>query len=102
MRLEILDVSEWVGTYLYDIPEGMIFGPRHSFSSNIVNQALSNFSYNAIDGVGMLNKCSLHPADVNDALQAAVSAANEEEMISQFKEACKLIFDKYWHLLNPC
>lgn len=95
LRIEILDTSEWITTYLYDIPEGMIFGPRHSFSSNIVNQALSNFSYNAIGGVGMLNKCSLHPADVNDALQASISATSEDEMIAKFKEACKLIIDKY-------
>ena len=95
MRIEILDVAEWVGTYLYDIPEGMILGARHSFSSNIVNQVLSNFSYNAIGGVGMLNKCSLHPADLNDALQNAVSARNEDEMLTNFKEACKLLFDHY-------
>jgi peptide/nickel transport system substrate-binding protein/glutathione transport system substrate-binding protein len=95
MRIEILDVAEWVGTYLYDIPEGMIFGPRHSFSSNIVNQVLSNFSYNAINGVGMLNKCMLHPADLNDALQKAVAASNEDEMLANFKDACKLLFDEY-------
>jgi len=95
LRIEILDVAEWVSTYMYDIPEGMIFGPRHSFSSNIVNQALSNFSFNAIGGVGMLNKCMLHPADVNDALQKAVSSDNDSDMLSNFKNACKLIFDEY-------
>ena len=93
-QLEYQDVSIWSSKTIYSIEDGMVF-VSHGFGTNIINQAVSNFSQRAVDGVGMLKDSALHPDDVNEALMNALSAKDEETMYEEFNEAQRLIFDEY-------
>ena len=94
VNLEYQDVSIWSSKTVYSIEEGMVM-VSHGFGTNIVNQAVSNFSQEAVKGVGMLKDCKLHPDDVNEALMNALSAKDTQTMIDEFNEAQRLIFDTY-------
>lgn len=93
-NLEYQDVSIWSSKTIYSIEDGMVF-VSHGFGTNIVNQAVSNFSQRAVDGVGMLKDSALHPDDVNEALLNALSAKDDATMYDEFNEAQRLIFNKY-------
>jgi peptide/nickel transport system substrate-binding protein len=92
--LEYQDVSIWSSKTIYSIEEGMVM-VCHGFGTNIVNQAVANFSKQAVNGVGMLKDCALHPDDVDAALMSALSAKDNASMIANFATAQQLIFDKY-------
>ncbi len=85
------DVSVWASQTIYGIDDGMILC-AHGFGSNIVNQGVSNFSKQAVDGVGMLKESKIHPDDVDEALMKALQA---EEMFLEFQIADQLITDEY-------
>ena len=67
----------------------------HGYGSNLVNQAISNFSQRAVGGVGMLNKSKIHPDDLNELLVTALGCTDEAEMYSLMQQAEKLIIDEY-------
>lgn len=94
VNLEYQDVSIWSSKTVYSIEEGMVL-VSHGFGTNIVNQAVANFSKEAVKGVGMLKDCALHPDDVDEALMNALSAKDTQTMIDEFNEAQRLIFDTY-------
>ncbi len=111
-KLEYKDVNIWSSKTIYNIDDGMIFC-CHGFGSNIVNQAVSNFSKRAVQGVGMLKDSMIHPDDLDQVLMNSLRAKNLEEMISYEKEAQKMIIDKYclaypvitdsytWEIVSP-
>lgn len=79
---------------MYGIDEGMIIG-RNSFDFDLCNNLKSNYSKDAIGGVGLLNQCKIHPDDLDAAIQNSISATSMEEMYAYEKEAQRLLVDEY-------
>ena len=94
LNIEEQETAIWTSKGIYDIDEGMILA-GHGFGSNLVNQQVSNFSKRAVEGVGMLKECKLHPDDLDAAIMSALSASDTEEMLKYEFEAQKLIIDTY-------
>lgn len=84
----------WQSSGIYETDDGMILC-GHGFGSNLVNQAVANFSKRAVGGVGMLNKSKIHPDDLNDVLIRALGSTDETEMYQLMQEAERLIIDEY-------
>lgn len=94
VELEYLQNAQWQASGIYEIDDGMILC-GHGYGSNLVNQAISNFSQRAVGGVGMLNKSKIHPDDLNELLVTALGCTDEAEMYSLMQQAEKLIIDEY-------
>lgn len=94
VELEYQDNALWQSSGIYEIDDGMILC-GHGYGSNLVNQAVANFSKRAVGGVGMLNKSKIHPDDLDAVLMQALSATNDEEMYELMQEAERLIIDEY-------
>ena len=88
------DVSIWSSKTVYSIEDGMVM-VCHGFGTNLVNQAVSNFSKMSVQGVGMLKDSAIHPDDVDEALMNALSAKDNDTMLKEFHKASKLIIDDY-------
>ena len=93
-KLVYHDVAIWSSKTIFGIDDGMILC-AHGFGSNLVNQAVSNFSQRAVKGVGMLKNSMIHPDDLNTSLMKALRATDTETMLSNEKDAQEMIIDKY-------
>ena len=69
----------------------------HGYGSNLVQQAVSNFSLRAKEegSVGMMNHSAIHPEDLDKAIMAALSATDDATMYKNMQEAEYLLIDKY-------
>lgn len=94
LNIEEQETTIWRSKGIYDIDEGMILA-GHGFGANLVNQQVSNFSKRAVDGVGMLKECKLHPDDLDASIMASLSASDTTEMLKNEFETQKLIIDEY-------
>jgi len=94
LNLDYQETSIWVSKGIYETDEGMILA-GHGFGDNLVNQAVSNFSKRAIEGVGMLKNSMLHPDDLDTVLMNALRASNTDKMLEYMHEAERLIIDVY-------
>jgi ABC-type transport system substrate-binding protein len=94
VELDYQETAIWTSKGIYETDEGMILA-GHGFGANLVNQAVNNFSKRAVSGVGMLKNSKLHPDDLDAALMAALSAADNDIMLENMHEAERLIIDEY-------
>lgn len=94
LNIEEQETTIWRSKGIYDIDEGMILA-GHGFGANLVNQQVSNFSKRAVEGVGMLKECKLHPDDLDASIMASLAASDTTEMLKNEFETQKLIIDEY-------
>ena len=79
---------------MYGIDEGMIVG-RNSFDFDLCSNLRSNYSKDAIDGVGMLKNCKIHPDDLDEVIRSSINATTMEEMYAAEKKAQQMLIDQY-------
>ncbi len=98
-ELVYLDNAAWQSTsgiYGDGVTDGMILC-GHGYGSNLVNQAVSNFSKRATEkgSVGMYHANKIHPDDLDAAIMTALTATDEATMYASMQEAERLLIDEY-------